>query len=159
MSDGSEDKENDSNEIEALKEENEELKKIVISQKKELSNFKHRIEKKIDNAKTESVKDLIMDLYKVRDNIQRAIEQDEQADVRNGIKKSRNKLDKILEDNGVKVIEPDKGVEVDPDRHEVIKTVESDEYDSSEIVEVYSVGYEYEGTILKPAKVISVLNE
>jgi len=71
---------------------------------------------------------------------------------RKGVEGIQAQLERILTEHGVKAINP-LGEPFDPTRHEAVGTTASDS-DAETVVEVVQLGYERNGTVLRPAKVI-----
>jgi len=88
----------------------------------------------------------------VRDNLARALEQDGDANIREGVEKTLEELDRVLADEGVDRIEPEPGEQPDPERHEVLMRVESDR-PAGVIDELYRPGYEMGDRVVRTAQV------
>lgn len=71
---------------------------------------------------------------------------------RKGVEGIHAQLDRILASHNVTAIDPT-GEQFDPVRHEAVSTTES-EHDSETVVDVVQLGYERNGTVLRPAKVV-----
>ncbi len=69
-----------------------------------------------------------------------------------GLLSIRKQFEKFLEDEGVKRLKT-VGKEFDPNLHEAVAMVESEESESDVIVEEVRKGYLIEGELLRPAKV------
>lgn len=146
-------------EIAALREENESLSAEVgdlesrLKRKQaEFQNYKKRQQKRREQERQRATEDLVESLLEVRDNLNRALEQDDDADIREGVEATFRQLDDILKGENVDPIEPDPGTEVDPKRHEVLLKVESDQ-PAGTVAEVHRPGYEMAGKVLRAAQV------
>ena len=71
---------------------------------------------------------------------------------RKGVEGIQNQLNAILKQHDVVVIEA-KGEHFDPNRHEAMSAVDGDA-ESDTVLEVLQKGYERNGTVIRPAKVI-----
>jgi molecular chaperone GrpE len=91
-------------------------------------------------------------LLDVRDNLVRALEQDEDADIRDGIETTLAQFTEELERENVEVVEPEPGDGVDPQRHEVLLRVESDQPEGT-VAEVHRPGYEMADKVIRTAQV------
>jgi molecular chaperone GrpE len=91
-------------------------------------------------------------LLDVRDNLQRALDQDDDADIRGGVESTLRQFDQELEREEVGRIEPAPGDETDPQRHEVLMRVASDQPEDA-VADVHRPGYEMGGKVLRPAQV------
>jgi Molecular chaperone GrpE (heat shock protein) len=58
----------------------------------------------------------------------------------------------VLDEENVTFISPEAGSEVDPERHEVMQRVDSDQPEGT-IADVYQQGYEMADKVLQPARV------
>lgn len=130
----------------------EELENKLRRSKADFQNYKKRSKRKQDQIRDRATEDLVGRLTKVRDNLVRALEQDEDANIRPGVESTLSEFDRILSEENVEIIDPESGDEVDPERHEVMLRVESDEPAGS-IVDVYQPGYEMAEKVLRPAQV------
>ena len=118
----------------------------------EFQNYKKRREKRREEVRERAAEDLVEQLLEVRDNLDRALDQEEGADIREGVEATFRQLDEILVAENVEPIEPSPGTEVDPTRHEVLLNVESDQPDGT-VAEIHRSGYEMAGKVLRPAQV------
>ncbi len=130
----------------------EELESRLRRKQAEFQNYKQRQQKQLQEEKKRATEDLVERLLDVRDNLQRALDQDEDVDIRGGIEATLSQFDSQLERENVERIEPEPGDEVDPTRHEVLATVASDQPESH-IAERYRPGYEMAGKVIRTAQV------
>lgn len=138
--------------IDTHKDRIEELERKLRRSKADFQNYKKRSKRKQDQIRERATEDLVARLTKVRDNLVRALEQDEDADIRPGVESTLSEFDRILGEENVEIIEPEPGDVVDPERHEVMLRVESHQPAGS-IVDVYQPGYEMAEKVLRPAQV------
>ena len=146
-------------EVEALEAERDDYEAEVESLQSRLKrkqadfeNYKKRMKKRRKQEKARATEDLVTRLLDVRDNLQRALEQDEDTDIRDGIETTLNQFDRVLEDENVEPIEPEPGDEVDPERHEVLVRMDSDQPEGT-IAEVHRPGYEMAEKVIRTAQV------
>jgi len=99
-----------------------------------------------------ATEDLVTRLLGVRDDLVRALNQEDDAEIRGGVESTLGEFDRVLDDEGVAEIGPDPGTEVDPQRHEVMLRVDS-EHPEGTVAEVFRPGYEMGGKVLRPAQV------
>ncbi|QHS15830.1 nucleotide exchange factor GrpE [haloarchaeon 3A1-DGR] len=118
----------------------------------DFQNYKQRAKRKQESIKERAAEDLIERILPVRDNLQRALEQEEGADIRPGVESTLEEFDRVLEDENVEPIEPDPGTEVDPTRHQVMLRVDSDQ-PAGTIAEVFQPGYELGESVIREAQV------
>lgn len=130
----------------------EELESKLKRERADFQNYKKRMDERRAAERRRATEDLVGRLLDVRDNLARALDQDEDAEVRDGVESTLGQFDRILADEDVERIEPAPGDEVDPQRHEVLTTVASDE-PAGAIADRYRPGYEMAGKVLRPAQV------
>ncbi|MFC6973817.1 nucleotide exchange factor GrpE [Halomicroarcula sp. GCM10025709] len=139
-------------ETESLAAERDELESKLKRKQADFKNFKKRMEKRQEEAQQRATEDLVTRLFDVRDNLKRALEQDEDADIRDGVEATLRQFDDVLDAEGVEVIDPEPGQEVDPTQHQVLARVESDE-EAGAIADVHRPGYEMAEKVLREAQV------
>lgn len=130
----------------------EELEHRLKRERADFQNFKKRSQDREEQARERAVIDLIEQFIEVRDNLDRALEQESDADIRDGVEATRDGFDTLLENENVDRIEPDPGDAVDPTIHEVVMRVNSDR-PAGQIDEVYRPGYSRDDTVIRPAQV------
>lgn len=133
-------------------EEIEDLQRRLKRKQADFENYKKRAKKRQKQIRERATEDFVERVVTVRDNLLRALDQDEGADIRDGIEATLAEFDRILADENVEPIEPDLGTEVDPVRHEVLMRVESDQPVDT-IADVYQPGYEMAEKVVRPAQV------
>ena len=145
-------------ELEADREEAEERSEDFESRLKrkqaDFQNYKKRAKKRQEQLKERATEDLVEDLLDVRDNLVRALDTDHEnvESLREGVEMTLKELDRVFEDENVTEIDPELGVETDPQRHEVMMQVESDQPEGT-VADVYQPGYEMGDRVLRPAQV------
>ena len=139
-------------EIAELKRERDDLESRLKRKQAEFQNYKKRQEKQREKEQARATAAIVEDLLEVRDNLSLALDQEEGADIREGVEATFRGLEEVLTDQGVEPIEPDPGTETDPKRHEVLLRVESDE-PAGTVAELHRPGYEMAEQVLRPAQV------
>ncbi len=91
----------------------------------DFQNYKKRMQKRRQQEQKRATEDLVSRLIDVRDNLKRGLDQD--GDIREGIEATLSQFDSVLEQENVEIIAPEPGDDVDPQRHEVLLNVESDQ--------------------------------
>ncbi len=130
----------------------EDLESRLARKQADFQNYKKRQEQKIEDVQTRATEDLVTRLLDVRDNLARALEQDEDVDIRSGVESTLQQLDEEFDRENVVVIEPEPGEETDPTRHEVLMRVDSDQPEGT-VNDLHRPGYEMGGKVLRPAQV------
>lgn len=139
-------------ELEAKDAEIDDLTEKLSRSRADFQNYKKRMQNKQEEMQARATEDLVSRFTKIRENLVRALDQDEDADIRPGIQSTLDEFDAILEEENVEIIAPEPGEAVDPQRHEVMMNVDSDQPDGT-VADVYQAGYEMAGKVLQAAQV------
>lgn len=139
-------------ELEAVRERADDLESRLKRKQADFQNYKKRQQEQKEKEIQRATESLVERLIDVRDNLKRALDQDEDTDIRGGVETTLEQFDQELERENVSPIEPDVGGEVDPRNHEVLATI-TGETPEGTIAEVHRPGYEMAGKVLRPAQV------
>jgi molecular chaperone GrpE len=139
-------------ELDAERERADDLESRLKRKQADFQNYKKRQKERKEEEIARATEDLVERLLDVRDNLVRALEQDEGADIRSGVESTLEQFDQELEKENVEPIEPETGDELDPTYHEVLVTIAGDTPEGT-IADVNRSGYEMAGKILRPAQV------
>ncbi|CAM4001847.1 nucleotide exchange factor GrpE [Cohnella lubricantis] len=139
-----------------LRQQAEEYNNRYLRAQADFDNFRRRtLKEKEELAQYASMK-LITQLLPVVDNFGRALQtSSEQADgqsFQKGVDMIYRQLTQVLEAEGLKAMEP-VGQPFDPEVHQAIMQVESDEYEEGIVVEVVQPGYWLKDKVIRPAMV------
>lgn len=122
----------------------------------EYENTRKRMEKEKFNHMQFANENIITQLFSIVDNFDMALASmntaKDKAAVMDGIVLVQKEFHRILEDNGVKRIKTDKE-QFDPNVHEAILGVETDEYADGEIIAEVRAGYKLNDRLLRPSQV------
>jgi molecular chaperone GrpE len=130
----------------------DDLESRLARKQADFENYKKRQEQRLEDEKQRATEDLVERLLDVRDNLARAVEQDEGTDIRGGVESTLEQFDQELDRENVKRIEPNVGQETDPRRHEVLATIASDQPEDT-IAQLHRPGYVMGEKVLRPAQV------
>jgi len=122
----------------------------------ELDNYRKRaIREKADAIKYGN-ENLLRDILPLVDNVDRALEHADTSDdfeaFKKGLKMLHEQLLCCLKKYGVEVIDT-AGKDFDPNVHEAMLQVASDEHETGKVVNEFERGYLLNGRLLRPAKV------
>ncbi len=147
--------------LEAALAEAAEYKDKYLRAHADFENSKRRLEKDKMNAVAYANESFAKDILAVIDSFENALTSIENADEENasevlaqmkeGVNLTYEQLKKILEKNHIK--EVDCSGEFDPEVHQAIMQVESDEHEVGDVVQVMQKGYTIKDRILRPAMV------
>jgi molecular chaperone GrpE len=122
----------------------------------ELDNVRKRAQRDVEAANRYGLEKFAAELLPVRDSLELAVQNADRADTRSlkqGQEATLQLLKKALEKLGVAVIEP-VGEPFDPTRHEAMLAQESTTAEPNSVLKVVQPGYELNGRLLRPARVI-----
>ncbi len=139
-----------------LKEKIDELNDKVMRQMAEFENFRKRTDKEKAQMFEQGQANVLEKLLPVVDNFERGLaavpEEDKDGAFADGMNKIYKQLIKQLEDLGVTPIEA-VGKEFDPNLHNAVMQVESEEYESGMVAQELQKGYMFHETVLRHSMV------
>lgn len=122
----------------------------------EFANYKKRKEKEQADSYQYMKGEIIKQYLEITDDLERALnnrtEEINLAEWASGIELIYRKMLKILESEGIVVMETEDGL-FDPNLHEAISSEQSEQFESGEIIEVIKKGYMINERVLRPAQV------
>ncbi|ELY54130.1 GrpE protein HSP-70 cofactor [Natronococcus amylolyticus DSM 10524] len=141
-------------ELEEAEAEIEDLEGRLKRKQADFQNYKKRAKKRQEQMKDRATEDLVERLVGVRDNLKRALEEDSDdvESLREGVEMTMREFDRVLADEDVSEIDPEPGTETDPQRHEVMMQVDSDQPEGT-VADVYTPGYEMGEKVIQNAQV------
>lgn len=124
----------------------------------EMDNLRKRLEREAVNAGKFGAEKLLSALLGVADSLDLGLvaAHKPEADVPSlieGMELTHKQLSSVLEKNGVKMLEP-VGQAFDPDFHEAMTMVPSNEVPPNHVIEVIQKGYTLHDRLLRPAMVV-----
>jgi molecular chaperone GrpE len=122
----------------------------------ELDNVRKRAQRDIEAANRYGLEKFAAELLPVKDSLELAVQNSGRADARSlreGQEATLQLLSRALEKLGVTVIDP-LGEPFDPARHEAMMAQESTTAEPNSVLKVVQQGYELNGRLLRPARVI-----
>lgn len=126
----------------------------------EFENIKKRMEREKDKSVAYAQEQFARDLLPVIDALELAIasipEAEEGGDehlakLREGVQLTLDQFVKVFDKHHIKVIGIEEGF--DPNFHDAVMQVESDEHEKGQVVQVLQKGYTYRERVLRPAMV------
>lgn len=121
----------------------------------DFENFKRRTNQEKEQLAGFVKGDVLKDLLPVLDNFERAVQAPAEGDTKvflDGFIMIRQNLMAMLSKHGLAVIDA-VGKQFDPNFHQAIMRVPSDEYESDTVCEVLQTGYTVDGRCIRPAMV------
>jgi molecular chaperone GrpE len=153
--------EQDQNDVEALQSalaaaENRALesKDLYMRALAELENVRKRASRDVEQAHKFALDRIAADLIGVKDSLELGLASSAPAEaLREGTQATLKLLSKAFEKAGIVEIEPH-GEPFDPQLHEAMAMQPSAEHEPSSILQVVQKGYQLNGRLLRPARVI-----
>ncbi len=145
--------------LEALENELSEANRKWLRALADLDNYRKRVEREKARWDVEAREGILLPLLEVVDNFERALAEGAQDEsgaavpFREGVELIFKHLLDVLEKAGVRPVETD-GMGFDPNVHEAVGRVPSDEHEPDEIVQVMQKGYTLGERLLRPSRVI-----
>ena len=132
-----------------------ELKGEFLRYKADTENFKKRLRKEKEDFSQYANERLLKELILINDNLERALTAPNPTveSLKEGVDMILKQFRSFLDKEKVELIEA-VGKKFDPTQHEVMCQIESDEHEENTITEEYSKGYQLNGRILRPSKVV-----
>lgn len=122
----------------------------------EFANFKKRTQRENEHARERIAAEIITHFLGVKDDIERALSRAPEADDFQewtlGIELIHQKLQALLDAEGVELIEAE-GERFDPNLHEAVSFEESDDHEEGLIIDITQPGYKMGERVLRPAMV------
>ncbi|MDD5747780.1 MAG: nucleotide exchange factor GrpE [Actinomycetota bacterium] len=142
--------------IEELEMRNIELEESLLRLRAEFENYRKRIIKEQTRILETAEADLVRKLLPVIDNLERAVLNSEgnegSESLLKGVRMVLDQTLEILKKEGLEVIDP-QGMKFDPENHEAVMVVETEECPEDTVLEVAQKGYRFRGELLRPAMV------
>jgi molecular chaperone GrpE len=141
-------------ETERLKEELQREHEMYLRALADFDNYRRRVERERASALRSGKRELLVSLLEVLDSFDRALEHsvDSSSSVSEGLQAIGRKLRRVVEAQGLTPFDS-LGETFDPELHEAIASVPTDEYESGTVVDEVQRGYRWGDEVLRPARV------
>jgi len=151
----------DNPELEAAQAEITKLKDAFLRAKAEEDNVRRRAEKEVANSRKFAVEGFSKEMLNVYDSLKLAcsVELADDADesiqgVHEGVQITLKQLNSAFDRFSIKEIAPAAGDKLDPNLHQAMSMVESEDVESGCILTVIQSGFELHDRLLRPAMVV-----
>ena len=158
--------ENLANSLVALQEELEEQKDLQLRAIAEAENVRRRAETDIANGRKFAIEAFARELLAVRDSLELAsnleIElsgDDVVAKMEEGLQLTLKQIDHVFEKFNIREVETSPGEKPDPELHQAMSLIDSDEFGAGEIVSIMQKGYRLHDRLLRPVMVLVAKQE
>lgn len=141
-------------EVERLKEEARHEHEMLLRLLADFDNYRRRVERENGEAVRSGKREIILALLEVVDGFDRALQQTSEASssLSVGVQILHRKLLGLFEAQGITPFKS-LGEVFNPERHEAIGSLTSDQHESGVIVDELQRGYRWGDEILRPARV------
>jgi molecular chaperone GrpE len=131
-----------------------ELKDSMLRERAEIENQRRRLQRELEQSRRFANERLLQDLLPVCDSLEHglAAQSDDPAPLREGMQLTLKSLLKAAEQNGLKAVDP-LHEPFNPDLHQAMNLVETDEHAPDTVVAVMQKGYLLNDRLLRPALV------
>ncbi len=148
---------NEASEVSKLENQLKEEKEKLLRTAAEYANFRSRTEREKAGIYANAVSDTVSELLPIADSVDRAIQASENApeEFRKGLEMISNQLSKSFEKLNITAF-GEVGEEFNPELHNAISSVDSDELESDTIAMVYQKGYKVGDKIIRHCMVQTV---
>jgi molecular chaperone GrpE len=144
-------------EIEQLRATAEEADKRVLMAQAEAENFRKRMRRDFEDQLKFAAMPLVHDLLQVRDSLLRALEAADSTEdgtgLREGVAMVLKQFDDTLAKYGVREI-PAEGELFDPNFHEAISQMPSDQHPAGTVAQVATIGFQMHDRVIRPSQVV-----
>lgn len=137
------------------------LKDAFLRAKAEEDNVRRRAEKEVANGRKFAVEGFAKEMVNVYDSLKLAAAVDVADDADDAVKSlhegvgiTLKQLSSGFAKYSLKEISPEAGAKLDPNLHQAMSMIDSDDVESGGIITVIQVGFELHDRLLRPAMVI-----
>lgn len=133
----------------------------LLRTKAEMENVRRRSEKQVSDSRKFANEGIAKELINVRDSLQIASETDVEAgdsdavkSMREGLELTLKQLDSLFEKFAIAQISPQAGDKLDPNLHQAMTMIPSDDVEPGCVVNTIQRGYQLHERLLRPAMVV-----
>ncbi len=144
-------------ELDTAQAEAAESKEAMLRMHADMENLRKRLLREHEKSRRLTLERFMGDLLPVRDSLERGLEAADQTTtveaLREGKQLIMKMLAKVMGDHGLQTIDP-VGERFDPQFHEAMTMLASEEHDENTVIEVLEKGYRLNDRLIRPAKVV-----
>ena len=145
-------------ELQAAQIEAVEARQDMLRMQADMDNLRKRLIREHEKTRLRALERFMGDLLPVRDSLERGLEaaSDPAATVEaltEGKQLIMKMLTKAMGDHGLRTIDP-AGEAFDPEKHEALTMMTSDQHDENTVIDVIEKGYQLHDRLIRPAKVV-----
>ena len=129
----------------------------MLRMQAEMENLRKRLVRDLERSRKRALEGFMNDLLPVRDSLERGLEAAAETasveSLREGKALIMKMLDKAMTDHGLVEIDP-KGEAFNPELHEAISLLPSEDFAENTVMEVVQRGYQLNDRLIRPARVV-----
>ena len=145
----------DTDELEALRAEVEQLKAQSLLERADLDNQRKRLARELEMARKFANERLLGDLLPVLDSLEAGLANAPAEDpLRAGLELTQRQLLRVAESNGLQEVAPAAGDAFDPERHQAMSVSEAEGVAPGAVAQLFQRGYVLNERLLRPALVV-----
>lgn len=135
-----------------------EARQDMLRMQADMENLRKRLAREHEKARKRTLERFMNDLLPVRDSLERGLDaaEDPAATIealKEGKQLIMKMLTKVMTDHGLQTIDP-LGEAFDPEKHEAMTMLASDQHDENTVIDVMEKGYQLHDRLIRPAKVV-----
>ena len=135
-----------------------EARQDMLRMQADMENLRKRMMRENEKARRRTLERFMGDLLPVRDSLERGLEAAaDPASTVDALKEGKQLIMKMLSkamgDHGLQTIDP-VGEAFDPEKHEAMTMMTSDQHDENTVIDVLEKGYQLHDRLIRPAKVV-----
>ena len=132
-------------------------REAMLRMQAEMDNQRKRLVREQEKARKFALERIMKDLLQVRDSLEQGLALEEDAlsvaSLREGQELTLKMLGKIMQDHHLEAIDP-AGQPFDPELHEAMTVLPSEELEENTVIEVIQKGYRLHDRLIRPAMVV-----
>ena len=146
------------NQLQAARLEAAEAREDMLRMQADMDNLRKRLVREHEKARRRTLERFMNDLLPVRDSLERGLEAASGPtasveSLKEGKQLIMKMLSKAMGDHGLQIIDPI-GEAFNPEQHEAMTMLPSDQHDENTVIDVLEKGYQLHERLIRPAKVV-----
>lgn len=132
-------------------------REAMLRMQAEMENLRKRLNRDLERSRKFALEKIMKDLLQVWDSLERGLEVGAESlsveSLVEGQKLTLKMLEKVMRDHDLQIIDPE-GQAFDPERHEAMTVLPSEELDENTVIEVLQKGFMLHDRLIRPAMVV-----
>ena len=129
----------------------------MLRMQAEMENLRKRLIRDLEKSRKFALERIMKDLLQVRDSMERGLETDAESATAQALLEGQaltlKMLVKVMQDHDLELIDP-AGEAFDPEFHEAVTVMPSEELEENSVMEVLQKGYKLHDRLVRPAMVV-----